>query len=54
MRCDSQASLSAHTFANHYIGQKPKVKVTTISHNDGKCVVNYIMGPHVFIAMGAM
>jgi hypothetical protein len=25
-----------------------------ISHNDNKSVENYIMDPHVFVAMGAM
>jgi hypothetical protein len=30
MKCDSRASLLAHTFVNPYLGCKPKVKVATI------------------------
>jgi hypothetical protein len=30
MKCDSQASLLAHTFANLYFGHEPKVKVATL------------------------
>jgi hypothetical protein len=31
MKCDSQASLLAHTFASPCLGHKPKVKVATCS-----------------------
>jgi len=31
MRCDSRASLLAHTFASPYLGCEPKVRVATIT-----------------------
>jgi hypothetical protein len=32
MRCDSHASVLAHTFASLYIGHEPKTKVVTVMH----------------------
>jgi hypothetical protein len=29
MKCDSRASLLAHTLASHYFGRKPKARVAT-------------------------
>jgi hypothetical protein len=34
MKCDSQALFSTHTFANHYLGHKPKISFCL----NGKCV----------------
>jgi len=40
MRCDSWASLLAHTFASPYIGRKPKVKVKQVVR-DGVFILKF-------------
>jgi len=39
IKCDSQASLLARTFASPYLGHEPKIKVATLEHLNNTFII---------------